>query len=287
MGLVAALVALPMLPGFSDQFPGSWQWAVAPGLAVLGAVGWLDDRRGVPASMRLAVQLVVSVWLIVCLDAPGGLAPGTEAWPLWLAASAVLMLVWIMNAYNFMDGSHGMAGAQGVFAGLLLGGLMLRAQEPGLALAGFTVAGASIGFLPWNLPRPKVFLGDAGSVPLGFALGALMLVAVVAGALEIPAALLILAVFLVDAGLTLAKRLLAGERWYTAHRQHAYQQLIAAGWPHSRVMALYQAFNVVLVLPAVVLGVLYPTTAWPLTGVVYLVMIAFWWNKSLKTGGNP
>lgn len=287
IGLVAALAVQPFLPGFSSIYPEPWLWAVAPGLVTLGAVGWADDRLRLRPSVRLAVQLAVSVWLLVCLPTPANPAPEHMPWPSWLAGSALVSLVWVMNAYNFMDGSDGMAGAEGMFAGLLLGGLMLHAQEPGLALAGFAIAGASCGFLPWNLPRARVFMGDAGSVPLGFALGALMLAGLASAKLSLPAALLVLAVFMVDAGMTLLKRVLAGERWYTAHRQHAYQRLIEAGWTHRRVMGLYQAFNMVLVLPAAVLGARYPALAWPLTGMVYMCMVAFWWNTSLKSGGNP
>jgi len=149
--------------------------------------------------------------------------------------------------------------------------------------------GALAGFLLFNLrfpwqPRAKVFMGDAGSVPLGFAIGGLLLLGWQLGAVSLAVAVLLPSLFLVDAGLTLARRFLRGERWYTAHRQHVYQRLISDGRSHKQVLALYQAINLFVVLPGVVLGTVYPGSAWPVTGILILVMITAWQFASLKAG---
>jgi UDP-N-acetylmuramyl pentapeptide phosphotransferase/UDP-N-acetylglucosamine-1-phosphate transferase len=177
-----------------------------------------------------------------------------------------------------------MAGSQGLFSGLALTGLFACAQRPDLVVASLSVAAACAGFLPWNLPRARVFMGDAGSVPLGFAVAALLLLGVLDGVLPVAVALLLPAVFLVDAGMTLVRRFLLGEQWYTAHRQHMYQRLIGKGWSHNQVLTLYQAINLFVVLPGVVLGAKYSGAAWLITGILILAMIVTWLSMSLKLG---
>lgn len=284
IGIVAGLCLLALLPALRQALPSFWLVAVVPGLALLGGVGWADDRRELSAVLRLLVQLAVSAWLLVCLEhwaTRGATSPGLIDHPVafafwWLA------LTWVMNAYNFMDGSDGLAAGQGVFAACLLALLFILAGAPALALAACLVAAACLGLLPWNLPPARVFMGDAGSVPLGYALGALLLAGVLGGYLGLPVAILVLAPFLIDATLTLLTRALRGERWYNPHNSHVYQRLITAGWSHGRVLALYQAINIIIVVPGVGLGTMYSKLAWPLTGLTLLVLVAGWCAASLK-----
>jgi Fuc2NAc and GlcNAc transferase len=243
---------------------------------LLSALGWLDDRRGVSAAIRLAVQVLVSFALLALLSV--GLV--SLSWWSWLLYA--LALVGVMNAYNFMDGSNGMAGFQGAFAGLLLAGLYWQAAAPELAVPALLLAAACLGFLPVNFPLARVFMGDSGSVPLGFGLAALIGLGINQGVLSLPVGLMVLGVFLVDSSLTLLKRVFQGERWYTAHKQHVYQRLIAQGWPHSRVLLLYQAINMFLVAPVILLARMYPNLAWTLAGVVFLLLTTGWYLASLR-----
>lgn len=251
--LAWAVVSVGLL---GDSAPLLWRGGILPGALALAAVGWIDDRHPLTARFRFAVQLAVSLYLLAF------------AWQLELVDSIPILvmsglwLLWIANLYNFMDGSHGMAGAQGVFSGLLLAWLFHRAGADGAALVSTMIAAACLGFLPWNLVRNRVFMGDSASVPLGFALAGLCGLGVVSGDFPAAAAVLVLAVFIVDASLTLLRRVLKGERWYTAHRQHLYQRLIRSGWSHESVLALYLSINIVLVLPAVVVTVRNPDIAW-------------------------
>ncbi len=229
-----------------EQAPQLWLVGVLPAVAVLAVIGWLDDLRPMAARWRLLVQLAVSLYLLACAWQSG---VAVTAPVLFLAG---LWLLWVANMYNFMDGSHGMAGMQGVFSGLVLAWLFYQAGNTGLYLVSLVIAVSCMGFLPWNLAPKRIFMGDVGSVPLGFALGALCAWGVAIEAFSLASAILVLSVFMVDAGLTLLRRVIRGERWYTAHRQHLYQQLIAAGWSHGNVLVLYLSLNVLLVLPAIV-----------------------------------
>jgi len=285
-GLVAAVLLASLWPSWSGDLPSAWWLAVLPGVLLLAVVGWADDRRSLPRRMRLVVQFAVSLWLLGCAwssTAPGGTLPNSASdWAIALAV--VVALVWIMNAYNFMDGSNGMAGGEGVFAGLALGALALLGRDASMALASFIVAGACLGFLPWNFPRARIFMGDAGSVPLGFALGALLLLAVLRGGVAAPVAVLVPGVFLTDATLTLLLRIFRGEQWYNPHNQHVYQRLIARGWSHRNVLVLYQAINITIVLPGIALGKMYSDKAWLVTGLAYLALLTGWCAANLKWG---
>lgn len=275
-GMVAALVMGSVLTNLLMPLAREWMVVVLPATVLLSALGWLDDRRGVSAAIRLAVQVLVSFALLALL--PVGLV--SLSWWSWLLCA--LALVGVMNAYNFMDGSNGMAGFQGAFAGLLLAGLYWQAAAPELAVPALLLAAACLGFLPVNFPLARVFMGDSGSVPLGFGLAALIGLGINQGVLSLPVGLMVLGVFLVDSSLTLLKRVFQGERWYTAHKQHVYQRLIAQGWPHSRVLLLYQAINMFLVAPVILLARMYPNLAWTLAGVVFLLLTTGWYLASLR-----
>lgn len=261
------LVSVLVMP---KDVPGLWHVGILPAVMVLAAVGWIDDHRPLRASLRFAVQLAVSLYLLALMSGTG-LLPS----PLMLIIAG-LWLLWISNLYNFMDGSHGMAGAQGVFSGLVLGWLFNEAGESGMALVSLMVSASCLGFLPWNLVKNRVFMGDVASVPLGFALAGLCIYGVAGGTMSAAQAIMVLAVFIVDASLTLLGRVLKGERWYTAHRQHLYQRLIASGRSHERVLALYTTINFALVLPAIVVSVRSPELTWVVTTGLIATMVVGW-----------
>jgi UDP-N-acetylmuramyl pentapeptide phosphotransferase/UDP-N-acetylglucosamine-1-phosphate transferase len=267
MIMVWLIVSVVML---QETAPLIWSLAILPGAVVLAIVGWIDDHRPLRARLRFAVQLAVSIYVLVF------------AWYTGLVDTVLLMLlagIWLLsiaNFYNFMDGSHGMAGTQGIFSGLMLAWLFHLAGAAGMALVSIMVACSSLGFLPWNLTRRRIFMGDAGSVPLGFVLASLCAYGVARGYFLPSQAILVLAVFIVDASLTLIWRVLRGEQWYTAHRQHLYQQLIARGCSHESVLVLYTCINIVLVLPAAVVTVRNPDLAWFITPGLIATMIVGW-----------
>jgi UDP-N-acetylmuramyl pentapeptide phosphotransferase/UDP-N-acetylglucosamine-1-phosphate transferase len=127
-------------------------------------------------------------------------------------------------------------------------------------------------------------MGDVGSLALGFGFAAVLVHGVSSGAFTLPVGLLVMLLFLTDATLTLLARVIRGERWYNAHRQHLYQRLIAHGWSHGRVAMLYQAINLALVLPGIGVAVHYPVLAWPVTLLLVLVFSAGWLVLTGKFG---
>jgi UDP-N-acetylmuramyl pentapeptide phosphotransferase/UDP-N-acetylglucosamine-1-phosphate transferase len=224
-------------------------------VAVLGAAGlafisFADDLRSLPALLRLAAQATAVALGLAFLPGAGGVFQGYL--PPWLdMLLAALLWLWFINLYNFMDGIDGIAGAETVAIGFglaLLGTVHRGAGAAGQVALGLAAGMAALGFLRWNWHPAKIFLGDVGSVPLGYLLGWLLLATAAAGFWK--AALVIPAYYLVDATVTLGRRLLRRERIWEAHREHFYQRLVRRGWPHDRVVRWVIALDVVLVLAA-------------------------------------
>ncbi len=223
--LVAALVA-----GAPPAMSGASFAALLVALAALFAASLADDYRGVGAGWRIAIQFAGAALVAAALarDAHVGVAWG---------AATTLVIVAATNFYNFMDGSDGLAGAMAVtgFASLAAGAALAGAPYATL----LSLAAAALPFLARNLPPARIFLGDAGSAPIGF-LAAATSVAGVAGGLW-PAwfPLLVFLPFAADATVTLARRAFAGERVWEAHRSHYYQRLVRLGAGHRGTLAVY------------------------------------------------
>ncbi|HEX2079721.1 MAG TPA: glycosyltransferase family 4 protein [Longimicrobium sp.] len=241
LAAVAALALLGVLP---------WRVGVALGVGGLAvaAVGWVDDHGGVSAPARALVHFAAAAWAVGWLGGLPAARLGAGTLPLGPlgAVLAVVGVVWMTNLYNFMDGIDGLAGGEAVTTGVIGGGLLLAAGEPGLAAAALAVTGASAGFLVWNWHPARIFMGDVGSGFLGFAFATLAVASERAGAVPLLAWVLLLGAFVFDATATLLRRARAGEAWHQAHRSHAYQRAVQAGLSHARVSAAVVAVNLVL-----------------------------------------
>jgi UDP-N-acetylmuramyl pentapeptide phosphotransferase/UDP-N-acetylglucosamine-1-phosphate transferase/glycosyltransferase involved in cell wall biosynthesis len=224
-------------------------WGVGGGMAAVGVVGWLDDRRGLSAAIRFGVHVAAAGWALhwlgglPLLDFGGHSAvrTGLLGWPL-----GILGLVWMTNLYNFMDGIDGLAAGQAIAVGSIGGGLLYLSGQPGLALLPLTLAAAAAGFLAWNRPPARIFMGDVGSGALGFGFGAIAVASENAGAVPLVLWVLLLGVFVFDATVTLGRRVLQRDRWYAPHRSHAYQRAVQGGLGHGAVSAAACLLTVVL-----------------------------------------
>lgn len=195
-----------------------------------GLLGLLEDLWGMGIALRLGLQVLGALGVVVLL----GLFGHPWPWAVALASIAVLWIVGYVNAFNFMDGINGIAGAQALLAGVAFALMALRVDDAGLGLHSAIIAGAALGFLPFNFPTARVFLGDIGSYFLGAYLAVLVVIAV-QGGLPVVAALAPTLPYLADTSVTLIKRFLRGEPLSRPHREHVYQRLTQVGWSHARV----------------------------------------------------
>ncbi|MFZ5875395.1 MAG: MraY family glycosyltransferase [Nitrospirota bacterium] len=229
------------------------------GMALLGGgglvagIGWIDDRRGVSAGMRATAHALAAVWAVWCLGGLRSLDVGVGVLHLGMAGSilAVVGITWLVNLYNFMDGIDGLAAGETVMVGLVGGGLLVCAGANGMALAAISLAAAAGGFAMFNWPPAKIFMGDVGSGLIGHAFGVLALASERAGAVPVMVWMILLAVFIVDATATLIRRVMNGERWYEAHRSHAYQRAVQAGYSHCQVTMAIMGLDALLAVAAV------------------------------------
>lgn len=224
VGGIGVMLAALSVAAFAADVDVGVILACAAALAVLSGV---DDVRSLPIEVRLSAHFAaaaVATWAV-------------GAWqlsPIFILA-AVLSIAWMANLFNFMDGSDGLAGGMATIG---FAALAFRAADVGAgptALACAAVAAASAGFLLHNFPPARVFLGDAGSIPLGFLAGAFGVQGAIAGTWRPWFPLIVLSPFITDATLTLMRRALRREPVLRAHRSHLYQRLVLAGWSHRRL----------------------------------------------------
>jgi UDP-N-acetylmuramyl pentapeptide phosphotransferase/UDP-N-acetylglucosamine-1-phosphate transferase len=258
---IAAIAILPRLGILAWMERSTYWWLFALAALAVAAVGWFDDLHDLNPHFRLVVQAAAAAVVILAFGPAGAielpgiglLALGGSAWPV-----VFVWFVGLTNAFNFMDGIDGIAGCQGVAAGLGWTALGALQNLPAVAAFGLLLAGSSLGFLAWNWPPAKIFMGDVGSTFLGFSFAALPLLADPGHPRLFLAGVLFVWPFVFDSAFTVMRRLRRGENILRAHRSHLYQRLVVAGWSHRAVTLLYAGLAAV----GGVLAVAY-TERWP------------------------
>lgn len=197
-----------------------------PALLFLMAVSFLDDLRGLSAMWRFLAHFLAAGAFVWLYDKGGLGMVGMVA--------AIPAMVWMTNLYNFMDGSDGLAGGMTLFGFGFYGLAAWLHGDVQFAWLNGSVAAAALAFLCFNFHPARIFLGDAGSIPLGFLAAAFGFVGWHQGDWPLWFPLLVFSPFIVDASVTLLKRLLRGEKVWQAHREHYYQRLVQMGWGHRR-----------------------------------------------------
>mgnify|MGYP001310093411 FL=1 len=219
--------------------------ALLVGALLLAIVSWIDDLKTVKIIVRLSAQFAAVILGLFFLDNEGYLLQGLA--PKWLdRVFAALVWVWFINLFNFMDGIDGIASIETMIISFGLTILSITfpsiAPEPWLSLS---ILGVATGFLKSNWPPAKLFLGDVGSIPLGYILGGLLLVVAMRGAWQV--ALILPLYFLLDSTITLCRRLLRLEPIWRAHKEHFYQQAVSAGKSHAEVTTAVAILGLTLV----------------------------------------
>ncbi len=218
------------------------------GLLALAVISFLDDLYEVKPQWRLAVQIAVVVVGISAID--GDIFQGLL--PLWLDVLLTAILwVWFINLYNFIDGIDGITSANTISLCVALVALYYSADNlsTGIYIEAAIIGAATLAFAPFNWHPAKVFMGDAGSIPLGFLMGYLLLQAAADG--YFLAALILPAFHVTDATVTLIRRMLRGEKIWNAHSEHYYQRAVRAGMAHDEVVRYVVALNCILAVLAV------------------------------------
>jgi UDP-GlcNAc:undecaprenyl-phosphate GlcNAc-1-phosphate transferase len=240
----------------------------------LAALSVLDDVRGLPVTLRFLAHFIAAVVALLALGLSG-----------WSLLVGVLVVVWMTNLYNFMDGADGLAGGM---AAIGFGALALAAWlggAPELAAFSAAIAAAALAFLRFNFPPARIFMGDAGSIPLGFLAAALGILGTQKDVWPWLFPLLVFSPFIVDASVTLVRRGLHGEKIWQAHRSHYYQRVVLLGSSHRQLAWVAYALMLasaalaftLLLLPRFMAGVL---AMWAVTYLVIFLAIDLRWNRA-------
>ena len=246
-GVVIVIVCLLLYAAAASFGFGKISWAFIAGALLVSIVSWLDDAADLPAWGRLAAHSTAAVILLASVNPlPAIGIPLYGPIPLGVPFSyavSFLWIVWMINAYNFMDGIDGIAGAQATVAGVGWAMIGIWAGDSAIYIFGGVIAFSSLGFLVHNWSPARVFMGDVGSAFLGYTLAAFPFLAQPDVQEKRPwlfaAAVSFVWLFLFDTAFTLARRLLKKEKVWLAHRKHLYQRLVIAGWGHASVSLLY------------------------------------------------
>lgn len=249
-GVVFVLVFLFCASQISIQHgvPALHNWQLAA-IGVMMLVGLIDDIVGLPVISRLLVQVAVACLLLY-------LPLLQTEQSIWLWLPFILAAVWFINLYNFMDGIDGIATLQAISVAVVMAGLCYWQQHLQLAQLCGLLAAVMAGFLFWNFPQSRIFMGDAGSGALGTIFVLLMVLVAATSQALFWACILMMSVFILDASWTLTVRLLTGQKIWTAHKLHAYQILSRRWHSHSKVSLLVCCFNLVWLAPIAYLYVL-------------------------------
>lgn len=241
--------------------------AISGGGVIVAAIGFLDDHRPIAAKWRVLVHFIAAGWALYWLG--GEPVPVHGSWPWFLAANVfwLVALVWFLNSYNFMDGIDGIAGAEAVFIAGASSILLWLGGAHDLATVAFLLMAAAAGFLSWNLPPARIFMGDVGSGFLGLVLGAMAVASMKAGILSFWVWAILFGAFVVDPTITVFRRMWHGARWYEAHRNHAYQHAARRLKSHGKVTGAVTCINVLWLLPWAVAA-----WRWPAMGVLCAVL---------------
>ena len=277
-GLSIVVVFLGVVTGlyFFGQLPTDVFSSLAVGGLLTAGIGFADDHGHIPAKWRFLIQIIAATFAVATLGGLPELQMGTTHVNLGIAgdAMAIVFTVWLINLYNFMDGIDGIAAVEAVcIAGSAL--IIPSVGDSGLISSLLIViAGTALGFLVWNWPPAKIFMGDVGSGFIGFVLAMLAIISSNLGLLPIWSWLILAGVFVVDATVTLITRVTNGAEWYSAHNNHAYQKAARRLKGHRPVTLAVATINVLWLLPIAWFASVWPEFGWWLTLVAWTPLIS-------------
>jgi Fuc2NAc and GlcNAc transferase len=240
------------------QLPKELFLIIVVGGGVASIFGFVDDIKNIRARIKLIVQIFLAVWVVYWLEYGGLLL--LDWMPTFLTIFLLLFfMVWIINAYNFIDGIDGLAASEAIFISLTLAVVLFLTNGSIEITAIFILIAASVsGFILFNWPPATIFMGDAGSVFLGYIFGSLLLFTVLTDNISIWSWLTVFGYFFADTTATQIIRIVLVKKWYLAHRSHAYQNLARITGSHLKVTRGITLYNLIWVLPLTLWSAIQP-----------------------------
>lgn len=276
IGIVIAIFLAVCIAFFMHQWHVTPLFILGSGIGILSVatIGWWDDHRPLSAINRILVHFAVGVLLFFSLR---------THWPensfsAVLCFLIVVSVMWSINLHNFMDGINGLLSLQTIFVFLAFALLAIEKGAWSFAWINLCIIAAVVGFLPFNFPRARIFMGDVGSGTLGYLVAVMAWLGIAEHLVSLPEALLISSAFVTDTGCTLFSRMVRGRRWYKAHREHLYQWLVRVRHSHGQVVSMYMLWNLALVMPLLLwMQRLSKSLSWLMVMCVYVFAAIVWY----------
>jgi Fuc2NAc and GlcNAc transferase len=253
---LGVLVFLWWSTGISD---GSLILSILLGGSFVAMIGFWDDHQHIPARWRFFAHLFAAIVSLSFLPELPELKVFSTAFDISAVTYPfyVLMLIWLLNLYNFMDGIDGIASIEAITVSVSAAVILLLNESEAEAQILLILSACVAGFLVWNWPPAKIFMGDASSGFLGFTLGLMAVITSNNDAISIWSWFILLAVFVADATYTLIRRMVNGDKWYEAHRSHAYQILSRQHRSQKKVTVAVLIVNIAWLFPLAYLATKY------------------------------
>lgn len=254
MAIFLVVFSLWLIIIFTQNLDKYFYYLLA-GMFILAVISFIDDRYPISQILRLCVHIFAATLLVIGgveINFGSRLTSVFGWYDFLFGVSTILVIAWVINLYNFMDGIDGLAGGMGLIGFGCLGVLGWLGGDDLYMLMAFIVAASNLGFLMHNFPPAKIFMGDVGSITLGYLVAFFSLWGFRANLIVWWCPVLIFSPFIVDASVTLARRLLHGEKIWEAHKSHYYQKLVQNGWGH-RKTAIFEYILMTAVAASVIL----------------------------------
>jgi len=279
--MLVAIVVLWQLGDLEEDF----SLAILPALLVITLTGWFDDHQHIRTPLRALVYFLSAFWIVYGIGGFTDLNLGGYRADIGVIGIvlAVLGIVWLINLYNFMDGIDGIAAIEAVSTGLFAGILFWLAGMTAASVLCLVLVAAGSGYLVWNWPPARIFMGDVGSCPLGLVFATLAVWSHNSGGPSVYVWLILLSVFIADATYTLVLRIVRSEPWYSAHRTHAYQKLVQMGYTHLQVTMAVLLINVCALWPLAYLAHGYADAAIYICLLTYIALALVWWRVQSRS----
>ncbi len=283
--IVLSVVLITGITGYLDQ---NHVFALVGGGGLVALIGWIDDHKDVSAPIRIVVHFLAATWTVFWLGGFNSLELGFYKLELGSLGVfvAILSIVWLTNLYNFMDGIDGLAAVQAITVGLFTVFLFLSAGNTGLVFVMLAMVAATMGFLFWNWAPAKIFMGDVGSSFLGYFFASVAIIGENSEAAPILIWIVLLTFFLWDTTLTLVQRILAGEKWYSAHRSHAYQKIVQSGFSHQKLVLYLCVISITFLWPMAWFAMNHQLLMTVIAITVSAISIGLWNTMRVKSCDN-
>ncbi len=252
ISIVIILLGTIVILSFYNLIDPDLSKSLLAGLSIVAAIGLYDDYKSLPILTRAVSYVLASIFSVYLIGGFSYLSIDNYNLNLGYFGFllSVLFVVWLTNLYNFMDGTDGFAAIQTICVGLFSGSLLYMSGNVSYGIILFCLVSSTLGFLYWNWAPAKIFMGDVGSCTIGFLFGLLSIYTEKTGIISISVWLILLAPFIGDATFTLFERIINKEKWYEAHKSHAYQKLHQLGISHSKLAQGLLIINIIIIWPS-------------------------------------